>query len=545
MQHKSASSGILLYETTASTFRTPSGSPEIRTDFTQEARRPRLPTVKAESVGSDRDYPILDDHPATTMDVRPSIVSSCAILAGAFVGVGVGLALYFLHVGPEWLKLVGLPGSLFIRALQCLVVPLVFCVTAVVVAQMAAIGRSTILRWQTILPFALTSILAAAQGFGLALAFKSWFQTSAGSYATTSTASASPFNLTMQCANGLYLVATNGSLSCAGSGSDAAALFAATNQTQTTANTSLDVGNLIALLVQLGNILVPVNIFTSFTNGAMLSIVVFAVVLGVAAVSITTTADEPNHILDLLRQFRDLFSRMLHALLFLTPAAVAFLLASSIANFDKHYSEDTVAQLGILFVALSIGMLCHSLIVLPLIVLVATRCNPFPYFQHCIPAYLFAFGSASSLATLPVAIECIERAKIGRSIAHIAMPFGAPHNLNGAALYYPLAMVYLTNLAGLGDEWTPSRYVVLFLAGWIGCAATAPVPGGAITYLVSLWKMCFPEMPTHFSFAALIAADFIFDRMCTVVNLHANIAVTRILADQVDETFEVQAAHHL
>ncbi|KAG9411707.1 hypothetical protein AC1031_017346 [Aphanomyces cochlioides] len=542
MQHKSASSGILLYETTASTgnFRTPSGSPEIRTDFTEEARRPRMPTVKAESVGSDRDYPILDDNPATTMDVRPSIVSSCGILAGALVGVGVGLALYFLHVGPEWLKLVGLPGSLFIRALQCLVVPLVFCVTAVVVAQMAAIGRSTILRWKTILPFALTSILAAAQGFGLALAFKSWFQTSAGISATTSTASSSPFNLTMQCANGLYLVPTNGSLSCAGTGSDAAALFAATNQTQTTANTSLDVGNLIALLVHLGNILVPVNIFTSFTNGAMLSIVVFAVVL-----SITATADEPNHILDLLRQFRDLFSRMLHALLFFTPAAVAFLIASSIANFDKYYSEDTATQLGILFASLSIGMFCHSLIVLPLIVFVATRCNPFPYFQHCIPAYLFAFGSASSLATLPVAIECIERAKISRSIAHVAMPFGAPLNLNGAALYYPLAMVYLTNLAGLGDEWTPSRYLVLFIAGWIGCVATAPLPGGAITYLISLWKMCFPGMPTHFSFAVLISADFIFDRMCTVVNLHANIAVTRILADQVDETFESQAAHHL
>ncbi|CAK4691901.1 hypothetical protein LEN26_018832 [Aphanomyces euteiches] len=518
--------GILLYEA-ASPARpaATSDTPTWRTDFTSAPDSGfHLQLEQTDSRTSDRDYPLLADGLHNNKGGAPSrhnessaampTVSSLAILIGALVGTAVGFGMYFLHLGSNW----------------CLIVPIVFFVTTVVVAQMAAIGRSTIMRWQTILPFALTSLLAAAQGFLLVLAFKSWFPiASARGMAMPSSA----FNLTLQCANGLFLTASNGSLSCASLTNTTTALFLATNQTRTVMNTDLNFAGLVGLLVVLGNILVPVNIFTSFTNGAMLSIVMFSVPLGIATAHATSGPDEPNHILTLLRQLRDVLLRMLHGLLFLTPGAVAFLIASSIANFDKYYTANTVTQIAVLVVSVAIGMATHSLIVLPLIVFVATRCNPFPYFQHSIPAYLFAFGSASSLAALPVAIECIERAKISRSIAHVAMPFGAPLNLNGAALYYPLAMVYMANLAGLGDEWTPSRYLVLFVAGWFGCVATAPVPGGAITD------------PQPLSFAVLVAADFIFDRMCTVVNLHANIAVTRILAEQLDETFEVQAAHHV
>ncbi|KAG9411706.1 hypothetical protein AC1031_017345 [Aphanomyces cochlioides] len=516
--------GILLYEA-ASPARpaATSDTPTWRTDFTSAPDVGfHLKLEQTDSRTSDRDYPLLADGLHNNKGGAPTLhnessaavptVNSLAILIGALIGHDCCSSRHALHSG------------------------------IAVVAQMAAISRSTILRWQTILPFALTSLLAAAQGFLLALAFKSWFPIASGrGMAMPSSA----LNLTLQCANGLFLTASNDSLSCASLTNDTSAFFLATNQTRTVMKTDLDFAGLVGLLVVLGNILVPVNIFTSFTNGAMLSIVMFSVPLGIATAHATSGPDEPNHILTLLRQLRDVLLRMLHGLLFLTPGAVAFLIASSIANFDKYYTADTVTQLAVLVVSVAIGMATHSLIVLPLMVFVATRCNPFPYFQHSIPAYLFAFGSASSLAALPVAIECIERAKISRSIAHVAMPFGAPLNLNGAALYYPLAMVYLTNLAGLGDEWTPSRYLVLFIAGWIGCVATAPLPGGAITYLVVLWKMCFPGIPQPLSFAVLVAADFIFDRMCTVVNLHANIAVTRILAEQLDETFEVQAAHHV
>ncbi|CAK4690253.1 unnamed protein product [Aphanomyces euteiches] len=482
--------GILLYEA-ASPARpaATSDTPTWRTDFTSAPDSGfHLQLEQTDSRTSDRDYPLLADGLHNNKGGAPSrhnessaampTVSSLAILIGALVGTAVGFGMYFLHLGSNW----------------CLIVPIVFFVTTVVVAQMAAIGRSTIMRWQTILPFALTSLLAAAQGFLLVLAFKSWFPiASARGMAMPSSA----FNLTLQCANGLFLTASNGSLSCASLTNTTTALFLATNQTRTVMNTDLNFAGLVGLLVVLGNILVPVNIFTSFTNGAMLSIVMFSVPLGIATAHATSGPDEPNHILTLLRQLRDVLLRMLHGLLFLTPGAVAFLIASSIANFDKYYTANTVTQIAVLVVSVAIGMATHSLIVLPLIVFVATRCNPFPYFQHSIPAYLFAFGSASSLAALPVAIECIERAKISRSIAHVAMPFGAPLNLNGAALYYPLAMVYMANLAGLGDEWTPSRYLVLFVAGWFGCVATAPVPGGAITYLVSLWKMCFPGIPSR------------------------------------------------
>ncbi|CAK4690245.1 hypothetical protein LEN26_018833 [Aphanomyces euteiches] len=560
--------GILLYETSSSSSRaarpkrTPSETPTCRTDFTNAPDAGfRLHHDHAESRMSDRDYPILADgglfpNKAANASINQDptstqpIVSSFAILLGALVGVGGGIALYFVHIGPDWLRLVALPGSLFLRALQCLVLPLVFCVMTVVVAQMAAIGRSSTMRWQTVLPFALTSILATTQGFVLALAFKSLFQVSSDSTASSSSSalasasSGSAFNLTLQCANGLYLAVKNDSLACVGSSTDASALFTASNQTRV-ATGSLDYSSLVDLVVNVANILVPSNIFASFNSGSLLSIVVFSVPLGIAAATANTNVDEPNHILGLFRQLRNVFLRMLHALLFLTPVAVAFLVASSIANFDKYYTREAMTQLAVLFAAFVIGIVCHSVVVLPLYVFIATKANPFVYFRQLLPAYLFAFGSASSLATLPIAIECIERAKISRAIAHVAMPFGTPINLNGAGLYYPLAMVFMANMAGMDDQWNTARLLVLFIVSFIGCVATAPMPGAGTIYLSILWRTCFPSTSTPVSFAVLVAADFIFDRVCTMVNLHGNIAVTRILADQIDETFEVQAAPHV
>ncbi|CAK4690260.1 hypothetical protein LEN26_018830 [Aphanomyces euteiches] len=555
MRNHATPGGILLYETsTAGTAQRPSEAHTIRTDFTQDQRH--MPHDNAESQASDRYYPLLADNfkAATTgafPDTTPStltVVSSLAILVGGLVGIGAGVGLYFLQLGPEWIKLLQLPGTLFIRALVCLVLPLVFCVMTVVVAQMAAIGRSTIMRWQTIVPFAFTSIIATVEGFVLALLFRSGFHitfaTSASS-STTTTAGAA-FNLTLKCANGLFLASTgNNSLACIGTDTEPAAVFRAANQTTATTGGDLSMASFMNLVVGVAKIVVPDNIFASFASGALLSIVVFAVPLGIATAAVSPQGDEPNHILVLFRQLRDIFQRMLQAILVTTPVAVAFLIASSIANFDRGYTSDTMTQLGYLFVAFLTGTLFHSLVVLPLFVLVMTRSNPFVYFHQLLPAYLFAFGSASSLATVPMMVECINRAKISRAIAHVTMPFGTPVNLNGAGIYYPLAMVFMAHVAGTGDQWTVARFVVLFILSWIGSVATAPVPNGGILYLMILWPTCFPSTPMPPSFQLLFAADFIFDRICTIVNIHGNAAVTRILADQIDETFEVQAAAHV
>ncbi|KAH9114647.1 hypothetical protein LEN26_000137 [Aphanomyces euteiches] len=292
----------------------------------------------------------------------------------------------------------------------------------------------------------------------------------------------------MQCADGLFLTAVNGSLGCfANSSSVPEAVFGAKSMVAAAAvGSNLGQLSLMDQVTAIANLVVTANIFGSLVDGSLLSIVFFSFPLG-----------------------------------YVIPIAVGFLIAAAVAKFDFQGGN----QVGYLFVAYLIGV---------------TKSNPFTFLRHLVPAYVFAFGCASSMATLPVGMACIQRAKVSRALSLVAMPFGTPANLNGPALYYPIAVVFMATIDGHDDKLTPLRWIFIFIVGWLGSMGTAPVPNGGVVYLMTLWTTCFPSVPLPPSFAVVLAADFIRDRISTVVNVNGNAMVTRILADEIDATFEVQ-----
>ncbi|KAF0691356.1 Aste57867_17397 [Aphanomyces stellatus] len=468
------------------------------------------------------------------------------IAAGLVVGVGLGVLFYYVQVGAEWRKLVRLPGQLFVGALTCLVEPLVFCVLTIVVAETVALGRSSILRWRTLLPYAISSVLATTQGVVLALLFQSTF-VSTTTPATILLAPSPPFNLTLQCANGLFVAPMpTGTLGCIEANGTTTARFIATAQgLDTRANTVSSVSQLsiIDQVITLANLLVPSNIFYALVSGQLLSIVTFSIPLGFA-IARSAADGQDNLVLHILRQLRNVFMYLLHGLLWLTPVAIVFLLGDAACSLEGTEIQTVASHILALGIALVAGSLFHTFVVLPLLLYAWTRTHPYQYISHLFPAYIFAFGCASSMATLPVAIACIQDAKVSRSLAHIAMPFGTPINLNGSGLYYPLAVVFMASISGLSAELTSSRWCLVFLVSLFGAMGTAPVPNAALVYLATLWATCFAA-PLPSSFSVILAADFIFDRIRTMVNVNGNCMVTRILADEVDETFEVHAAQHV
>ncbi|KAF0716606.1 Aste57867_2753 [Aphanomyces stellatus] len=533
---------------------TPFENSSLRTNF-KTMSDSSTPLSHIAAPYQDTDSPILEDlyenkmPPAHTQDAFAHAApkfSSWAVLAGALVGVAVGAGLYFAQLGPEWQKLVALPGNLFLRALRCLIVPMVFCVMTVVVAEAISMGRTSILRVATILPYALTSFLAATQGLLLALLFQASFKTSDLAATLASKTTTSAFNMTVRCANGLFLATmADGGVGCVGpSAANASAIFLAANQTTASAASgAAAVGSSLSLMdqiVAITNLMIPVNIFASLASGDLISIVLFSIPVGLAAAYSAPDLND-NAVLKLIRQFRTIFIVMLGWLLSLTPFAVIFLMAAAVSNFNSSNITSVMSQVGIFFGAFVAGAGIHVLVVLPLVLFAFVRVNPFGYLKHLIPAYVFAFGCASSMATLPVALACIQRAHVSRTLAHIAMPFGTPINLNACGLFYPLAIVFMATMDGLAHELTTTRYIVLFLVSLLGCMGTAPVPNASLVYLLTLWKTCFPNHDLPASFAFIVAADFIVDRFRTMVNVNGNAVVTRILADQIDETFEVQA----
>ncbi|RHY19906.1 hypothetical protein DYB25_006557 [Aphanomyces astaci] len=477
----------------------------------------------------------------------PPPFQSKYIFLGTVVGVGVGVGLYFSRLSDEIEALVALPGDLFVRALQCLIVPLVFCVISIVVAETMLKGQASILRWRTIVPYATTSVLASIQGIALAVAFHASFNvlttssSSAGleAMALVPTVSTS-FNLSLACSNSVA-VDNQAELTCAKQNATTnSSMLRATVVGSTV--TKLDTLTLVDQVVGIVRHVVSDSIFTSFGQSDLLSITIFALPFGVAIALCHDDPAKPNVLLNLCRQVRNIFLLLLHGLLGVTPVAIVFLVGRAVAQFHSDQFAHVVVQVTTYVVVFTVGQLGHMLVVLPLYLYIRTRENPFGFMKHLVPAYIFAFGCASSMATLPVTIACIQRANVSRALIHIAMPFGTPMNLNASGIDYPLALVFIANMSGFGDQLTAANFVLLFFVTILGCVSTAPVPNAGLVYHVTVWQTLFPTHPMPAAFAWIVAMNVIVDRIATVVNVNGNAVVTRILAEEIDEAFDARAA---
>ncbi|EQC32797.1 hypothetical protein SDRG_09336 [Saprolegnia diclina VS20] len=468
----------------------------------------------------------------SSFDARSStaLLNSLAVVLCAGVGVGLGICLSKLHASADVLAWVNLPGALFVRALRCLVVPLVFCSMTVSIAEVILLQKTNVLSWRTAGVFFATSFSATLQGMLVALVFRSVFVPGdVGGTVVTPASSSEPL-IALNCSNGRFLQPLfNGLLACvAANASVAAAQFQLVDVhhalTSSAGASSLQSLSLSDQVIAIVNVMVTDNIFNALANGSLLSIIVFALPLGVAVAK----ADGESVLLPLLRQIRNALLLLINAVLRATPVAVLFLVASAIVDYGTNAGH-FAAGIGYLVLAFLCGVVCHVCVALPLLLFVCTRIQPFAYLRQLLPAYVFAFGCASSMVTLPVAATVVYQTRhVSPGFAQLVLSLGTPTNTNAAGLYYPLMTIFLATMAR--EALSVPQLVVLLCVSWLGSVSTAPVPNAALVMLMTVWKTVVPSTPLPPAFVYVVAVDFLLDRICTVVNVNGNMVATRILA---------------
>ncbi|KDO31020.1 hypothetical protein SPRG_04207 [Saprolegnia parasitica CBS 223.65] len=512
----------------------------VRTNFTSgKALTDSIPMTSYENY----DDPIMEEdknlHAAGDFDARSTstYVNSIYVLIGAAIGAGIGLALTKADISRDVQQWIQMPGDLFVRALRCLVVPMVFASMSVVIAEVVVLKKTSILSWRTGAIFFLTSFIATVQGLLLSTVYRGIFE--GGKNATTSALPAPV--LAFRCANGLFLnQQTNGSLLC----------DKMTNDTASTLFTTVDINNMLTVkstitqlsltqqIISIIELTVPDNIFNALTQGSLLSVIMFALPLGYAIAKSHNGPATENGLLNVFRQTRNSLLILINAVLMLTPIAVGFLICSAIISYQANASA-IFSQAGYLILMFLAGVFCHVMLVMPLILFLFTRCNPYNYMRQLFPAYVFAFGCSSSMATLPVAVTVIHQTRqVSRSLAQLIMCLGTPVNLNTCGLYYPLMTMFMANYSGLTSELGAPQMAVLFFVSLLGCMGTAPIPQAGLAMLMTVWRTTLPNQELPHAFVYVVAIDFLIDRINTMVNINGNMIITRILADQFDETVE-------
>jgi Na+/H+-dicarboxylate symporter len=178
------------------------------------------------------------------------------------------------------------------------------------------------------------------------------------------------------------------------------------------------------------------------------------------------------------------------------------------------------------------GLLLYAFVALPLLLALVARVNPWKLYPAMAPALLTAFSTASSSATLPLSLQCLEkRAKVSERIAGFVMPLGASVNHAGSALYECAAAMFIAQAYGLHLSFgTQFTVVVLALITSMGIAG---IPAASLVGIAII--LAAVGLPAE-AIGVLLVFDRILDMCRTAVNVLADAACTVIVARLEGET---------
>jgi Na+/H+-dicarboxylate symporter len=497
----------------------PSHAPPLSTPFGHEAEPHELHHMFARA----------EYAPST-----PSLLWSLITVVATGLGVALGVLLSRAHAHPSIVAWIQLPGQLYLDALQCVIVPATFCM--VVVATAEVVGNRTVRRiaCMSALWFALTALLAAAIGTLVAWLFSSAFAHSS----VVETATPVP-QMTLQCASSQWLTMdpASGAVFC-GPGSNATnanTLFTVSESDVYFAHSTTEFAK-VSMTDQVVGVLsnmIPVNVITGFVDGTYVSVVFTAFVFAVAcAKGHDTREGVPNYVILLITQAEVLLRMLVNALVGLLPVAVISIVAGAIAT-AKPMSTTSMTGVVYLGLALVVSAVVFLFVVMALALFLTTHCNLFRFFRHLLPAQAFALGSASNIATLPTTVQCIDSTgDVPRALNRIVVALGATCNLTGMSLYAPLAVVFLAQSSGLSAQLTAAKYVQLWLLSAVAGFGAKTVPNAEMVMVLTIERAIVGNDAASGLVATLMVADWLLQRVRTVVNVTCHAIVARIVAER-------------
>ncbi len=259
--------------------------------------------------------------------------------------------------------------------------------------------------------------------------------------------------------------------------------------------------------------MVTSNVFKSAADFQILPLIFFSLFLGLA---LSRIGDRAKPVESLLTSLDEAIIKLVHWIINLTPLGVACIIAARVGKAggaDAIYSM--ALGIGKYMIAVIIGLGIHGLVVLPLVLFVFTRRNPFQFVRHMSKALLTAFSTASSSATLPLTMtNAVEEAKVSTRVSNFVLPLGATVNMDGTALYEAVAVIFIAQVYAVPLDST--QLVIIFLTATLAAIGAAGIPeAGLVTMVIVLTSVGLPLE----GIGLLLSVDWLLDRFRTTVNV--------------------------
>lgn len=258
--------------------------------------------------------------------------------------------------------------------------------------------------------------------------------------------------------------------------------------------------------------LIPNNPLASFLSGEMLSIIIFAMFIGIAMISLPKKSSQP--LLELLESVQKITMQVVSWAMRLAPFAAFGLMA----DITSKLGLSALFGLGAYMLTVVIGLFTIMLVYI-IIIKFFTKRPLFSTLGMMKDPLLLAFSTSSSAAVMPLSIKTAEeKMKIKPEVSQFIIPLGATINMNGTALYQIVAVFFLAQLFA-----TDLGITTILLIGLTALAASIGAPSAPGTGIVILSSILATAGIPAVGIVLILGVDRILDMTRTMVNVSGDL----------------------
>lgn len=277
--------------------------------------------------------------------------------------------------------------------------------------------------------------------------------------------------------------------------------------------------------------MIPTNPIQAASDGNILAIIFWSILFGFA---ITRLSGKPKEVLV------DFFDAGFKAMMTLTRGIIKFLPIGVFGLITKAVAStgfDLFQAVGKYMITIAIGLSIHFIIILPLIFYFTTKINPIKHWKAMASAFATAFSTSSSGATLPVTMDCVEnQCGVSNKTSSFVLPLGATINMDGTALYECAGVLFIAQALGFDLSFT--QQIIIVITAFLASVGAAAIPSaGLVMIFIVLEAVGLADHPgAGLIVGTMLAVDRPLDMARTMVNIGSDSIGAVVVAKSEGET---------
>ena len=263
--------------------------------------------------------------------------------------------------------------------------------------------------------------------------------------------------------------------------------------------------------------IIPDNPFKSLTEGNMLQVIFFSLVLG----GCLSTLKNNEKLVEFFNGMNALILKMLNSLMVIAPIGIFCLISKTLAT----QGLSSILELIKYFFGVVAVLIIHfSVVYVPLVKFLG-RVDILKFLSGIKQIIIFAFSTSSSSATIPITLQNINKNfEVKSKISSFTVPLGATINMDGTAIMQGMATIFIANIYNV--DLILIDYLSIILTATLASVGTAGVPGVGIIMLGMVLTQV--GLPLE-GIAIVIGVDRLLDMLRTALNVSGDAMVTLVI----------------